>query len=274
MRLRVHHETRYSYEAPADAAIQVLRMTPRNHDGQFVKRWRVEFDADHRLYRDEDPFGNITHVFSVDGPIDAMRVTVEGEIETHDTSGLILGTAERLPLGLWLRESRLTAADPGLKAYAEGISSSQGGERLATLHALNRAIHRDMAFKIGQTDNQTSAAEAFAAKTGVCQDLAQIFVTCARIINVPARYVGGYFLRTDTEDQEAGHAWAEAFLHDIGWIGFDPTHGLCTTDRYIRIATGLDSLDAAPIRGARIGGFGEVLNVTVNVSSKRMLQEQ
>lgn len=274
MRLKVQHATSYEYGTPAESAIQILRLTPRNHDGQYVKFWRVEVDADYRLTRDEDPFGNITHIFSIEGPIQTMTIRVEGEVETRDTFGIIAGTAERVPRGLWLRDSLLTMPDAAIRMFARRLAAGEGGEALPFLHALNAAIFERLEFVPGSTSVATTAAQAFAAKRGVCQDLAQIFVAACRVVKIPARYVGGYYLRTDTEDQDAGHAWAEAYVEGLGWMGFDPAHGLNTTDRYVRVACGADAADAAPIRGARVGGYDEQLKVEVHVSSRRDLVEE
>ena len=272
MRIHVRHETSYRYARPAGSAIQVLRLTPRNHQGQFVKRWRVEVDADHRLDRNEDAFGNITHTFTVDGPIEAMRVSVEGEVDTHDTGGVVAGTAERLPDRFYLRGSALTRPDGPIREFARGLGGSD--EPLARMHALLLALNESMTFNIGATTAQTTASEAFASRTGVCQDLTHVFVTAARSLGVPARFVSGHLLRPDTEEQEAGHAWAEALVPTLGWVGFDPTNGVCVTDSYVRIACGLDALDAAPVRGARVGGSEEQLTVSVRVAAGRVLNEQ
>ncbi|MBV1701008.1 MAG: transglutaminase family protein [Hyphomicrobiales bacterium] len=269
MRLRVQHATTYTYADPAQSAIQILRLTPRNHDGQYVNFWRVEVDADYRLVRDEDPFGNITHTFSLEGPIATMTIRVEGEVETTNNDGIVAGTAERMPRNFWLRDTQLTRADAAIRMFSRRIAAGEGGEALPYLHALNNAIHSSIEFTPGSSTVATSAAQAFAGKRGVCQDLAQIFVAACRVVKIPARYVGGYFLRTDQVEQDAGHAWAEAYVEGLGWMGFDPAHGLCTTDRYVRVAYGADAADAAPIRGARIGGHDEQLKVEVHVSKRR-----
>ena len=274
MRLKVQHATTYTYSDPAQSAIQILRLTPRNHDGQYVNFWRVEIDADYRLIRDEDPFGNITHTFSLEGPIETMTIRVEGEVETTDTNGIIMGTAERIPTGFWLRDSALTTPDAAIRMFSRRIAAGEGGEAIPFLHALNTAIFNTMKFVPGATSVATSATQAFAAKRGVCQDLAQIFVSACRVVKIPARYVGGYYLRTDMVEQDAGHAWAEAYVEGLGWMGFDPTHDMCTTDRYVRVAYGTDAADAAPIRGARIGGHDEALKVEVHVSARRELVEE
>jgi transglutaminase-like putative cysteine protease len=274
MRLNIRHHTQYKYAEPVSAAIQVLRLTPRNHDGQFIKNWRVEIDADCRLARDEDAYGNITHTFSIDGPLQEVNVLVEGAIETIDTSGAVAGAPERFPPGFWLRRSALTTPSAEIEAMARGVNAGEGGDQIATLHALMRAINSEMPFVIGDTTPATTAAQAYAKRSGVCQDHAQVFAAAARSLGIPARYVGGYYLRTDTTDQLAGHAWAEAWLPGIGWTGFDPANGVCVDDRYVRIAAGVDSLDASPIRGVRVGGSGETMTVSVNVAVAQMTGNQ
>jgi len=273
MRLNIRHETHYAYGQPAQSALQVLRLTPRSHAGQFVRRWRVEIDTDCRLDRAEDAFGNITHAFTVDGPLSEMRIVAEGEIDTEDLRGFVNGTAERFPLSFWLRDTALTKIEPELRRYAHRIAGGEGGDPVAALHALMAAIQADLVFQTGQTTAATTALQAFHKKAGVCQDLAHVFIACARSLGVPSRYAGGYYFRTDTDEQEAGHAWAEAHVEGLGWIGFDPTNGACVNDRYARVAIGLDYLDAAPIRGARTGGGEETLTVAVEVRQGRAIVE-
>jgi transglutaminase-like putative cysteine protease len=274
MRLKLRHETHYEYATPARGAIQILRLTPRNHETQFVRRWRVEIDADCRLERDEDAYGNITHTFSIDGPLESLRVLVDGEIDIENNVGVVRGTLERFPVGYWVGETRLTEADPALRAFAADIAGQEGGDRLAFLHRLNATIFADFTFDPDETHAATRAVEAFVARRGVCQDFAQIFVAAARARAIPARYVSGYFFRTDTNEQEAGHAWAEAFVPELGWVGFDPTHGISADERFIRLAIGRDYLEAAPIRGSRLGGAGEEMVVRVSLHEGRSLVEQ
>lgn len=266
MRLSVRHETTYRYATPALSVIQHLRLSPRGHNGLFVRRWRVEIDADCRLERGEDAFGNITHTFTAEGPLDQVKIIVDGDVETTDTHGVLAGTLERFPLVFWQRETDLTHASPEITEFARDIAGGEGGDRLATLHAINAALFSTMRFSIGDTHAATQAGEAFAARAGVCQDFAHVFLAAARLLDIPARYIGGYYLRTDMNEQEAGHAWVEAHVDGIGWIGFDPAHGVSVTDRYVRVASGLDYLDAAPIRGARQGGGGEAMSVAVHVA--------
>src|SRR5665213_1670307 len=118
MRIRIFHETVYRYEQPARGVIQTLRLTPRNHDGQYVESWRIDVSENCQLKEHEDAFGNITHVFYADGPLSELRVLVEGEVDTQDTSGVVRGTIERFPPSLYLRETALTRLDPALADFA------------------------------------------------------------------------------------------------------------------------------------------------------------
>lgn len=274
MRIRISHETLYRYAEPPKGVIQTLRMTPRNHDGQYVVDWRIDVSADCRLDAQEDAFGNLTHTFSADGPLETLRLLVEGEVETQDTHGIMRGAVEHFPAGLFLRTTPLTAPDDALTALARSVRPEQQGNPLATLHALLARVHEEVAFDTDPTRSTTTAAEAYALKRGVCQDLTHIFIAAARELGFPARYVAGYFHRADgIVRQEAGHAWAEAHIPDLGWIAFDPANGICATDAHVRVAVGLDYLGAAPVRGTRYGGGAETLAVSVLVDqAQRQMQ--
>lgn len=265
MRIGVAHETLYSYDPPASGVIQILRLTPRNHAGQYVLNWRVDVSHDYRLDQHEDAFGNITHSFSAAGPLDSLSVRVEGAVETQETAGIVQGAVERFPPSLYLRESRLAAADPAIAQFARECRAETGEARLTLLHGLSQRLHQTLVFDTDPTHAATSAAEAFRLGRGVCQDFSHIFIAACRQLGVPARYVGGYLRRSDGAAQSAGHAWAEAHVPDLGWVAFDPTNGISATEGYVRVAVGLDYLDAAPVRGTRFGGGSETLAVRVTV---------
>ena len=269
MRIRISHETLYRYEIPASGVIQTLRLTPRNHDGQYVLDWRIDVSTDCRVDEHEDAFGNITHTFSADGPFTSLRVFVEGEVETSATGGVIAGAVERFPPSLYLRETALTRVDTAIAAFALGIRQETQRSRLDLLHELLNGVHATVEFDADPTNPGTTAAESFALRRGVCQDLTHIFIAAARHLDIPARYVGGYFHRADgVTKQEAGHAWAEAFVPDLGWVAFDAANGISATEAHVRVAAGLDYLGAAPVRGTRYGGSGESLAVAVQVDQE------
>jgi len=219
------------------------------------------------LHQHEDAFGNITHAFTTDGPIQELAVTAEGEVETRDTEGIIRGSVERFPPGLYLRQTALTSVDENIANFTAACREESGAEeRLHLLHVLLDRLNERMTYDTDPTHAGTTAIEAFALKRGVCQDLTHIFIAAARHLGIPARYVGGYFRRADgVTDQEAGHAWAEAFIPELGWVAFDAANGICATAAHVRVAIGLDYLGAAPLRGTRYGGEGEELAVRVSV---------
>ena len=267
MRIQISHETVYRYEQPAGGVIQTLRLTPRNHDGQFVESWRIDVSENCLLDQHEDAFGNIIHVFSVDGPLSELRVVVDGEVDTQETHGVVRGAIERFPPSLYLRETSLTEADPAICEFARQVQQAVGTDTHRVLHKLLESLHDEVAYDADPTHAATTAAEAFALKRGVCQDLTHIYVAAARSLGIPARYIGGHFHRADgVAEQDAGHAWAEAFIPDLGWVAFDTANGICATEAHVRIAVGLDYLGAAPVRGARTGGGQEVLSVSVRVN--------
>src|SRR5215813_167917 len=139
MRVRISHDTEYHYNTPPNGVIQTLRLTPRNHDGQYVVDWRIEVSRDCRLDAQEDAFGNIVHAFTADGPFTALRVGVEGEVETQATDGIVRGAVERFPPSLYLRETALTRLDA---AIAEFARSCRGGAAADTLSILHRMLER------------------------------------------------------------------------------------------------------------------------------------
>lgn len=266
MRIRIVHDTVYTYEQAARGLIQILRLTPRDHDGQHVREWRIEPSVNGRLTAREDGFGNLVHWFTADDPTDALTVRVTGEIETFETSGIVRGAVERLPDLFYLRDTPLTEASPELKVFADKVAGEGERAPLAILHRLLAAVHGTMSFEPGPTSASTSAAQSFEAGKGVCQDLAHVFLAAARHLDMPSRYVSGYFRRDDGgDDQTAGHAWAEALVPGLGWVGFDPANGLSATEAHVRVAVGLDYLGAAPIRGSRMGGGTETLDVALRV---------
>lgn len=266
MRIFVSHETVYRYDTPVTRVIQALRVTPRSHEGQHVVNWRIEVSDDCRLDAKEDAFGNVTHSFATDNPLSELIVMVAGEVETQDTHGIVRGAVERFPPGLYLRSTPLTEADAAIHEFALSLGGNAKTDRLDLLHSLLRHVHEGVAYDTDPTHTTTTAAEAFALRRGVCQDLAHIFIAAARNRGIPSRYVGGYLHCTDGVDaQEAGHAWVESFVGDLGWIAFDPVNCICATDAHVRVAVGLDYLGAAPVRGTRFGGEGERLAVSVRV---------
>jgi transglutaminase-like putative cysteine protease len=274
MRIRIWHDTSYRYSWPVTGVIQTLRLTPRNTEGQYVMGWRIDVSADCPLTCHVDAFGNVTHTLTADGPLDQLVVHVEGEVEVEDTAGVVKGTVEPFPPSLFLRETPLTQPNEELLTFARDVTAP-APDRLSMLHALLDTLPQTITFDTDPTHAHTTAAEAFAIRRGVCQDISHIFIASARSLGIPARYVSGYFHRADgMNEQQAGHAWAEAHVEGLGWVAFDAANGMCATDAYLRVAVGLDYLNAAPVRGSRIGGEGEGLDVRIRVQQGAVQRQE
>ncbi len=274
MRLRIAHTTVRRYDPPAAGVIQVLRLTPRNHEGQSVISWRIDVSADVRLAAHDDAFGNLTHVFTAAGPFDMLAVDVDGEVQTENTPGVVRGAVERFPPPLFLRDTALTQADAAIREFAQQIRTASAGNVLDELHAIQRRLHEAWAVSAAPAPQPASAAETYAGKCGGAGDLAHVFMAVAHSLKVPARYVAGYLcadgalgpLCTDGAlGPDGAHVWAEAFVPDLGWIGFDPANGACPGDAHVRVAIGLDALGAASVRGMRYGAGAETLAVAIKV---------
>lgn len=195
-----------------------------------------------------------------------IAITATGIVEVEDRAGIVAGLTSRIDPGIFLRVTRRTKADKLIRELAGGAPASAEGA-VAWLHRLMNEVRERVDYASGSTDIGTSASEAMAAGLGVCQDHAHIFIAAARAHGFPARYVCGYLLAAeDALALHETHAWAEVWVDRLGWVAFDPSNGICATDRYVRLTVGLDAVDAAPIRGHAVGGQSLDLYADVRIS--------
>ena len=268
MRLTVDHVTRYAYDAPVRSVVQSHRLTPSVFDGQKTLAWEVTVSggAPGGVFR--DGAGDRVQGYSVAGPVSEITVTVRGTVETQDLAGVLRGHRESVAPGCYLRGTVSTAPDDALRELSLG---ADGADPLALAHALSASVSAAIAYRPGVTHAHTTAAEALALGEGVCQDHAHALIACARLRGLPARYVSGYLFATeDGTPHEAAHAWAEIHVAGLGWVGFDAANRCCPDARYIRLGSGVDAREAAPIRGIARGMTGaspEAMDVVVAVQA-------
>jgi transglutaminase-like putative cysteine protease len=194
-----------------------------------------------------------------------LAILARGVVEVENRAGVVAGLTRRMVPDLFLRATLRTRADRAVQALA---AAPPGDDRLGWLHALMGEVHARVAYVTGSTNSETTAAEALSAGSGVCQDHAHIFAAAARAHGVPARYVCGYLLAgTGEYELHETHAWAEAWVEGLGWVGFDPSHNMCPTENYVRLTVGLDASDAAPIRGHASGGVSAGLFADVRIAT-------
>ncbi|MCD1623368.1 transglutaminase family protein [Citromicrobium bathyomarinum] len=264
MRLRVDHETRYTYDAPVSYGLQQVRMRPKDSRGQKVLDWTITVEGGATELCYDDHNGNRVDLIGIEPGRTETSIRCVGLVENTEGDGVLGKHQGFLPLWHFKRSSPLTQAGEGVRKLVAGLGDCDIAQ-VSTGHALSAAILDTVGYEGGNTHSGTTAEEAITGGTGVCQDHAHIFCSAARLMGLPARYVSGYLMMNDRVEQDASHAWAEAYFEGLGWVGFDVSNGYSPDERYIRVATGIDFREAAPINGMRMGGSDEGVLVTLKV---------
>lgn len=261
MILTVNHETVYRYDSAALHSTQYLRLTPQDGDGQRVLEWHLDLPT--QAVAAADAFGNILHVLTLDMPHREIRIRARGIVETDSGARSCEADGDARP---FLRSTALTTMDAAMMGFAEAFS--EWPMTLPALAALAEAVAGRICFTPGITHAGSTAAEAFAEGHGVCQDHTHVFLACARYLGVPARYVSGYVNSPGHADSHvASHAWAEVFV-DGRWHGLDIVNRGPVDEHHLKLAVGMDYLDACPVRGMRRGGGGELMQAEVRVMAQ------
>jgi len=262
MRLAISHSTHYTYDTQVAYSIQRLLLTPLSFASQRVVSWDIKAPGIENAMQYSDAFGNRVHLISSFNPQGTHTIVAEGIVDVEDAAGLVRGLPSRVPDQVYLRQTDFTLPSAAMVEMLDGVGEKPG-QGIAFLHGLMAATRGAVVYETGTTHAYTTAAEAFAQGRGVCQDHAHVFIGLARACNIPARYVTGYLMADDVSP--AAHAWAEALVPDLGWVGFDAANGISPSDNYVRVASGLDAAGTAPLRGCRRGGQAEQMTVEVRV---------
>lgn len=264
MILTISHKTTYRFDPPLKRGMQQLRLVPLSGPLQSVTRWALHVTGGRQECRYADHHGNAVSLVSLDDEAREVTILSEGEVEVTDRAGVFGMVRGPAPLWYYARETPLTKAGPRTNTVVRRIAALDAPD-LERLHALSAEILAEVAYEPGVSTTATTVEEAFALGRGVCQDHTHIFLAAARRLGYPARYVSGYLMMNDRIIQEASHAWAEAWLPELGWVGFDISNRISPDARYVRLACGLDYVEAAPIHGLTRGDVNESIDVTVQV---------
>jgi transglutaminase-like putative cysteine protease len=267
MRLSIRHTTLYRFAEPIAHGLQRLRLTPKSTQGQTIVDWAMTYRGGREELAYDDQNFNHATLISVHAGATELEIACNGIVDTEDNAGVIGRHSGHLPLWAFLGRTRLTEPGPKLRALLAKTSRGSSG-LLETLHNLSETIRQQVEYRTGFTGVDTTAEEALGLQCGVCQDHAHIFIAAARAMEVPARYVSGYLMMDDRIEQEATHAWAEAYVHNLGWVGFDISNGISPDSRYVRVATGRDYRDAAPVTGVSFGAVAQELRVALAIEQQ------
>lgn len=263
MLLKIRHQSTYHYDQPVAYALQRLRMTPRSCSQQTILDWKVSCVGAIPEVGYIDGYDNIVELIRHERNASDIILVAEGTVSTMDTSGVYGLDPVNVPTAMFLRETALTKPGPEILKLADSMAGIEA--ELERMHALKELLHERLTFDTSATEVTTNGEAALNAGHGVCQDYAHVFISVARATGVPARYVSGYLMLPDVEEQTASHAWAETFVPGLGWVGFDAANNKCPDDHYVRVAVGLDYRDAAPVSGIRLGSGNEKLAVNLKV---------
>jgi transglutaminase-like putative cysteine protease len=267
MLLTVRHTTTYAFDTPMRFIAQSHRLNPANNAGQKIRAWSVTAEGATFGAAFTDGAGDRITTMTVQGPVEKIEIVVEGEVETADMSGVLREHRELIsPICYLQATSATTPTGALLELVAKTVESARGTE-LSRAHGFCEAVGEAIAYTPGVTHAHSTAAEAVELGQGVCQDHAHALIAMAHAAGMPARYVSGYLLADDAiAESDASHAWAEIQIGGLGWVGFDAANASCPDARYIRLGSGRDAREAAPIRGVSRGGGTEALDVRVVVA--------
>lgn len=273
MRLSINHTTRYEFSEPVVHGLHRLRLKPKDTHGQEILSWDMHLEGAEVEVEYEDQHHNHTTLIEIEAGVREVSIMCQGQVATSDHAGVIGQHAGHMPLWAFLRPTSLTRAGLKVRALVAGVDADREN-RLEFLHALSDAVRNSIEFEPGATGVDTSAEQALTLGRGVCQDHAQVFISAGRLLEIPMRYVGGYLMMDDRIQQDAGHGWAEAHVEGLGWVGFDVANGISPDERYVRVSTGCDYREAAPVTGIAFGAGETSLSVDLSVEHNPLGQQQ
>jgi len=277
----IRHVTRFVYTPPVTESMTEVRMQPRAEGGQRCLKFELHTQPRARILGYRDHLGNIVHHFDIPGKHSQLKITAESTVEIAPAPLL----PESLDDGAWeamdaidrsgaywdyLAPSQYAFKTELLAELARELRVKRRGDPLSLLREINAAIYESFDYKPQSTSVDSPIDDALRMRVGVCQDYAHIMIALARELRIPCRYVSGYLFHEgnghDRSAAGASHAWVEAYLPELGWVGFDPTNNLIACERHIRTAIGRDYADVPPTRGVFKGLAQSELSVGVQVS--------
>lgn len=277
----VTHLTIYNYSTPINDSVMEVRMQPRSEGNQRCVRFTLDVSPSTKVFNHKDYLGNTIHTFDIPVTHTKLAIKSEAVVEVRDADEI----PESLPESAWDELDQIAhnrefydMLQPGkyahptalLHDFADEIKLGRNSDPLTLLRRLNSAIYDHFDYVQHVTRVDSSIDVALTSRRGVCQDFTHIMLTLVRSVGIPARYVSGYLYHredaTDRSDEDASHAWLEAWLPELGWVGFDPTNNIVVNDRHIRVSIANDYASASPSRGVFRGDAETALEVRVKVS--------
>lgn len=284
----IRHLTRYRYNRPVWQSIMEVRMHPRTERGQRCFTFQLSLNPRARIFGFVDHLGNQVHHFDLPAHHRELTIVADALVNLEEPEPL----PSALPIESWTELERAIATDdhwPMLMSshYARPcallddlaneleIDAPRGRDPLTLLADVSNRINGAFSYVKKSTAVNSPIEVSLESRQGVCQDFAHIMIAAVRQLGIPCRYVSGYLYHDQSHHDRSGegatHAWVEALLPGLGWVGFDPTNGVVTGNRHIRTAIGRDYADVPPTFGTMKGRADTELQVRVRVATSQAL---
>ena len=280
MKHHIVHDTVFHYDALVTESIMEVRLRPRDDEQQRCQQFNLSITPKTVVHEFIDSLGNHIHHFDVPAPHQSLLVRAESVVEVWIPnprpttlpidSWQTLDALRTTPLLDMLLPSTFAIASSYLLAFMQQYAFTRESDPLTTIDRIARTLYETITYTPQSTSVDSHIDVVLEQRKGVCQDIAHVMIAICRQLGIPARYVSGYlYHRRDDNDRshaDATHAWVEAWIPTIGWVGIDPTNNIWTGERHIRMAIGRDYADVPPTRGVYRGNASERLEVAVNVN--------
>jgi transglutaminase-like putative cysteine protease len=279
----IRHFTRYRYSRSVWQSMMEVRMHPRSEGNQRCFVFQLSVNPRARIFGYTDSYGNLVHHFDLPSRhshltiISDALVNIEAqpsipEVMEYQAWQELEELVEKKDYWDMLMPSHFARSSPELEQLAEEIGATERKKRspLAFLQDISSGVHRSFSYVKKSTAVNSPIEDALRSRQGVCQDFAHIMIALVRNSRIPCRYVSGYFYHSAENAHPvadgATHAWVEALLPGLGWVGFDPTINRLASEQHIRTATGRDYADVPPTMGVMKGKADTQLQVRVRVT--------
>jgi transglutaminase-like putative cysteine protease len=284
----IRHLTKFRYATPVSESVMETRMHPRNEVNQRCLTFHLAVSPRCRAFSYRDYLGNHVHHFDIPGQHAQLVIIAEALVDLQAPLQLpaSLGPTAWDELDVLVQDgdywemllpSEFAKPTPSLVKLAGQLDVRRKDDPLTVLRELNSALYSSFEYALKSTRVDSPIDDAIRTRQGVCQDFAHIMISLVRTLRIPCRYVSGYLHRRvedhDRSAEDATHAWVEALLPHLGWVGFDPTNNLIAADRHVRTAIGRDYADVPPTKGIFRGKTASELSVAVRVTASEIAPE-
>ena len=278
----IRHLTRFRYSEPISESIMETRMHPRSDSHQHCLTFSLSVSPRCRVFSYRDHLGNNVQHFDIPNEHNQLVMVAESVVEQQvlpDVPGFLSPDAwgalnDMIDSGdFWemLLPSTFCMETPAVKLLAAQMGVTRRDDPLMLVQELNQRLFDYFKYVPRSTRVDSPIDEAITNGEGVCQDFAHTMIALLRHVRIPARYVSGYLYRSredhDRSTPDATHAWVDALIPHLGWVGFDPTNNLVAHHRHIRTAVGRDYADVPPTHGIFRGKTDSELYVAVHVEA-------